>query len=150
MLEELAKEDSKWRQYAYGLCKDHQLSGDLVNDMYLRLYNTKSNSFSKRYIFRTLRNLFLDHIKTNNKTVSLEDIAIIESDNNEVTSDRLDLLDMLDDTLGLFKKEVLLITHEMSLRKAEAETGVSHLKLHYHKQKGLDKLRQKYNGRAKG
>ncbi len=65
MIEQLALKDTLWRKIALKICKDKMLSDDLVNDMYLKLYDCKKeiNDF---YVIRTIRNLFLDYIKQNN------------------------------------------------------------------------------------
>ena len=80
MIELLALKDSLWRKIALKICKDKMLSDDLVNDMYLKLYDCKKeiNDF---YVIRTIRNLFLDYIKQNNN-VSIELFYNFEEKNN--------------------------------------------------------------------
>jgi DNA-directed RNA polymerase specialized sigma24 family protein len=44
VLEELSKKDEYWRQIAFKICKDKYLADDLVNEMYLKLYNNEKAS----------------------------------------------------------------------------------------------------------
>jgi len=61
ILKELSEHDSKWRQIAFVICRDRQLSDDLVNDAYLKLMNREE--CTEWYFRKTLRNLFKDYIK---------------------------------------------------------------------------------------
>jgi len=46
-----------------------------------------------------------------------------------------------------FDREILLLTHEFSLRKAQDEVGVYYGVLNYHKNKALKKLKIMYHGK---
>lgn len=67
----LSQKDDKWRVFAFKLTKDKMLSDDLVNDMYLKLHKVEKeiNDF---YVYATIRNLYFDFLRLDNKTVSLE------------------------------------------------------------------------------
>lgn len=144
MLEELAKRDSEWRKLALQICGCPTKADDLVQEMYLKLskYNKK---FNTAYVYYTMKHIYLQDIRKGSTEVSLEDWSIVNQKEPEgyTTQDRYDLIEMIDE-LHWFEREVLLITHEMSLRKAEDETGIYYGKLNYHKQKGLNKLKEKY------
>lgn len=141
MLEELAKQDKLWRKYAISICNDKHLADDLVNDMYLKLKDCKE--FNNSYVYRTIKSLFIDHVRKNKITFlqidELNNVAYQETK----TQDRRDCLDILRD-VDIYTKEILLTTHEMSLRDAENELGVAYYTLNYYKNKGLKKLRKKY------
>jgi len=62
MLEELAKKDAQWRKMAFQICKDKDLADELVQEMYLKLYNN-TNLIKDGYIYTVLRNLFYDYAK---------------------------------------------------------------------------------------
>jgi len=85
MIKQLALKDNFWRKTALIICKDKMLSDDLVNDMYLKLYDCQKeiNDF---YVIRTIRNLFLDHIKKNN-TVSIDSFYNLAENNNTFEAD---------------------------------------------------------------
>jgi len=63
ILEELAKKDAQWRKMAFQICKDKDLADELVQEMYLKLYNN-TNLIKDGYIYTVLRNLFYDYTKT--------------------------------------------------------------------------------------
>ena len=67
ILDQLSKQDSKWRQIAFQICKDKQLADDLVNDAYLRVINL--TECDERLFKKTLKNLFIDYIRKQNKLV---------------------------------------------------------------------------------
>ena len=70
-LEILSQKDAKWRNFAFRLTRDEMLSDDLVNDMYLKLYEV-DKEINDFYVFATIRNLYFDFLRLDNKTVSLE------------------------------------------------------------------------------
>jgi len=62
ILAELAKKDAQWRKMAFQICKDKDLADELVQEMYLKLYNN-TNLIKDGYIYTVLRNLFYDYAK---------------------------------------------------------------------------------------
>jgi DNA-directed RNA polymerase specialized sigma24 family protein len=62
MLKELAKKDAQWRKMAFQICKDKDLADELVQEMYLKLYQN-TNLIKEGYIYTVLRNLFYDYTK---------------------------------------------------------------------------------------
>jgi len=145
MLETLSQRDQEWREMAFKICNCRTLSDDLVNDMYLIVMNKER--FNEAYIYKTLKGLFLNHLKEKGKTISLENIYYLEAEETDTTQKRFELLEILKDVTW-FEREVLLQTHEKSLRKCEEDTGVHYGVFNYHKTKALKKLKDKY-GRAK-
>lgn len=141
MLDVLAKRDKEWREMAYRICNCHTLSDDLVNDMYLIV--ASKQRVNEAYIYRTLKGLYLDHLKIDNRNVSLNDFHYVKEDECDRTKNRYELLDILQD-VSFFEREVLLQTHEKSLRKCEEDTGVHYGVFNYHKTKALKKLQKKY------
>lgn len=140
MLEEISKFDSEWRKIALKICGDKMLADDLVNDMYLKMYDLKPQSFNKSYISYSLYHQFLNLLKENKSTVCLENYHL----NNYNEEDNTDLrlrLDSILDEIGLLDREILLHTHEKSLRDTSKELFMSHTKLHYKKKIALDKLK---------
>ncbi len=144
MLEELAKRDDEWRTLALQICGCPHRADDLVQDMYIKLskYNKEVNT---AYVYFAMKHIYLEDIRKGAHEVSLEDWSIVNQREPDgyTTQDRYDLIEMINE-LGWFEREILLITHEMSLRKAEHETGITYGKLNYHKKKGLDKLKDKH------
>jgi DNA-directed RNA polymerase specialized sigma24 family protein len=83
MLEELAKKDAQWRKMAFQICKDKDLADELVQEMYLKLYQN-TNLIKEGYIYTVLRNLFYDYTKTQKdiivdfSNIEIEDTEYIE------------------------------------------------------------------------
>ena len=51
MVEQLSKKDAYWRKIAFNICKDKSTADDLVNDMYLKLYDCKKRNTPLRGVF---------------------------------------------------------------------------------------------------
>lgn len=150
MLEELSKQDKKWRIFALTICNDKHLADDLVNDMYIKLHDSKKKpeEINDWYIYRVIKTIFIDKLRKDNKIkfVSYENIEAIND--TELTERRKELNDKLNQ-LTLFDREILLNTAERSLREnIKYFDGVLSLRvLHYSKQKALQKLKELYNGK---
>jgi DNA-directed RNA polymerase specialized sigma24 family protein len=147
VLEELSKKDKIWRKMAFSICKCHTLADDLVHDMYLKLseYNKPVNDY---YVYYAIKHIYLSYIK-NNKEVPLNALYFTK-DNSDI--ELLELRKEIDQALNkmtLFEREILLHTHEKSLRECELETGVAYGVFNYHKNKLLPKLKKIYNGKTK-
>ena len=142
MIEQLSKKDETWRKIAFSICKDKQLADDLVQDMYLKVYNLNPIKANKSYISFIIYHLFIDHIRKQNKTISLENRYILEDISDDTTlEERKLMLDALNQ-LNLYDREILLHTHEDSLRNKVKELGISITKLFYGKHKALKKLKE--------
>lgn len=83
ILQELAKKDAQWRKMAFQICKDKDLADELVQEMYLKLYQN-TNLIKEGYIYTVLRNLFYDYTKSqkdiiiNFSNIEIEDTEYIE------------------------------------------------------------------------
>lgn len=83
ILAELAKKDAQWRKMAFQICKDKDLADELVQEMYLKLYNN-TNLIKEGYIYTVLRNLFYDYTKQQKdiiidfSNIEIEDTEYIE------------------------------------------------------------------------
>ena len=81
-LEKLAKNHKKWVSIAKSFGAG-ELSEDVVQDMYLKLYTTKSNKdISDAYIWLTLRSVYIDKVRIDNRMtkVNLEDVKGLVSE----------------------------------------------------------------------
>jgi len=83
ILQELAKKDAVWRKMAFQICKDKDLADELVQEMYLKLYQN-TNLIKEGYIYTVLRNLFYDFTKSQKdiivdfSNIEIEDTEYIE------------------------------------------------------------------------
>ena len=75
-LEKLAKNHKKWVAIAKSFGAG-ELSEDVVQDMYLKIYTNKNNKdISDAYIWLTLRSVYIDKVRIDNRMtkVNLEDV----------------------------------------------------------------------------
>ena len=125
ILEELSKKDKEWRKAAYVICKDKMLADDLVQEMYFKLMNrTKWNDY---FVFITLRNLFLDHLRKQ-KDIRLEELHYIEyrTEIFEPDDEEQKVLDAFD-KLDWVQKELLLErANGMSLRDIQKRYNINY------------------------
>lgn len=123
MLDELAKKDSQWRKAAFNICKDKMLADDIVQDMYI-YFSNKNKTVNDYYVVRKLMGLFIDYIRTNKKTISLEAMHYLE-DRNKPFEPNDEEYEILLRFYGLhWREQQLIIEHHVndkSLRKIEEE-----------------------------
>lgn len=139
MIEELSKRDSEWRKIALKICGNKFMADDLVNDMYLKLYNLDLKKANKAYVSYCIYHLWINKIKKEKINISIDDLKEIQIQSQDNTEVRLRIDNILNE-LGLLDREILLHTHEKSLRKTSKELSMCHVKLHYKKQVALDKF----------
>jgi DNA-directed RNA polymerase specialized sigma24 family protein len=140
MLKEISKLDDQWRKIALKICGDKSTADDVVNDMYLKIYDLKPKKWNKYYISYTMLHIFLNKKKKNKKTLYLEDVDIANKQcDDQQLKQRYRLLDILKE-LDFFDREILMHTHENSLRKKAKVLNISHVKLHYQKKLAMEKL----------
>ena len=123
MLKHLAKKDKYWREIALKICKDKMLADDLVNDMYLKLYEVKKQ-ISDFYVIITIRNLYYDYLREKKKTVSINNFYDVTQDdtNFELDDYQLELLDRL----NWVEKGYLEMSFDLSLRQIQKELNTNY------------------------
>lgn len=149
MLEELSKNDKNWRKMAFYICQCKSLADDLVNDMYIKLYekHTPDKQYNEYYVYRTIKSLFIDHVRKT-KTISLDSFLNLDliSDLNDVLKERESIANALD-KLNVVDREVLYLTSENSLRECERifnelpYGNADYQWFHYRRKKALKKLK---------
>ena len=134
MLEELSKNNSKWLKMAYNICGDYNYSKDVVQEMYLKIYeNSLKNPdkvFKDVYVWQVITNIIKDNYKTNNKykvvDVSiLDNLAVEEYKEYELDDTDLNLLERFD-SLRHLHKECIKHSYDKSLREIETMFGVNY------------------------
>ena len=123
MLKHLAKKDKYWREIALKICKDRMLADDLVNDMYLKLYEVKKQ-ISDFYVIITIRNLYYDYLRDKKKTVSINNFYDVTQDDTSFELDdyQLELLDRL----NWVEKGYLEMSFDLSLRQIQKELNTNY------------------------
>ena len=82
MLAELSKKDSKWRNFAFSICKDSLLADDLVQDMYI-YFSNKDKDVNDYYVCRKIYGLFIDYTRKQKGDISLDlFFNVVDNKNN--------------------------------------------------------------------
>ena len=138
MLEELAKKDSKWREIALKICKSKDLADEIVNRMYLRLYdrNPDKDKLTDYYVVATIRNLFIDHCKER-KHVSIESLYYLEDEQTDKTfnDEELSLIVKASKDLKWWQQQLLVESYDKSLRQIQKEFNINYQFVRRHTEK---------------
>jgi DNA-directed RNA polymerase specialized sigma24 family protein len=139
VLDELVKEDQKWRQIAYKICGCRFLADDLTQEMYLKVHKYQLKEKKTGYIVTILKYLFLD-IRDPKKKTKYDNFSYIDerstgiSDLVSYQNEGVDDADqkILDDFFSLpwFQQELILETEYKSLRQIQRETGINYSYVH--------------------
>jgi RNA polymerase sigma factor (sigma-70 family) len=152
MLEQLSKDDKKWREMALCICGSKSLADDLTNDMYIKLHDSgkiyEEQKSIVNLVFTVIKNLYIDYLRKDKKNQKLfantinEEIELAEckitAENRKTVNDALN-------ELSFFDREILLHTHERSLRKNEKLLDITVRVLHHSKKIALQKLLETNN-----
>ena len=147
MINELSKKDTKWRLYALKICGDKSLADDIVNDMYLKVYDKQLDitDLKDSYFYSMMYHLFIDYKREEVKYDKLKTTyklkKILDSITDENVLEKRHMITQALEELHLFDCEVLLHTHERSLRDNEDLLGVQFTKLHYWKKRAMEKIK---------
>lgn len=127
ILEELAKKDKYWRQVAFNISKDKNISDDLVQEMYLKIYKIslkKELEINDYYVVRILLNTYLDYLKVNKKTISIETISDLESRYFKFEAD--DKEKFILDNLTFLEKEILTLKQDVSYHEIQRKFNINY------------------------
>ena len=131
MLNELVKKDKYFRNIAFSMCGDWCLSKDLVQDMYVKIYDYKKDIKNlDNFAYRILRNLFID----STKSVRCIDIDFVTDYIEEETESSIDFEP--DDTelnilhkaskLSFVQRNLLVESYDKSYREIEKEFKINY------------------------
>jgi len=120
MLEELSKNDKMWREVAYRFTNNRDSADELVQEMYLRLLDSKVDikKINSNYIKITLYHLFKSSKKNLYKTISLDEYKeTVTKDNVFDYTDRdVQILSEIN-KLSEEEKRLLNLNYEFSVGK---------------------------------
>lgn len=123
MLEKLCKQDKTWREIAFNICKDSLLADDLVQEMYI-YFSNKDYEVNNYYVYKKLYGLFIDHIRKQSKTVSVDSLFYLQDETRvfEPTDEEQELLEAYEN-LDKTQKELIAehYINEKSLRQIQKE-----------------------------
>jgi DNA-directed RNA polymerase specialized sigma24 family protein len=124
ILNELAKQDKRWRSVAFNICKDKDLADDIVQEMYINLAHYKE--FNSRLVYKTMTNIFLLMLR-NKKLERLDDVhnlsinqeAFEPNDYEQNILDKFDALEWID-------QELIIESYDRSVRQIQEEYPLIH------------------------
>ena len=132
MLEQLAQRHNEWLKLAFNICKNKEYSKDLVQDMYIKIYNSgkEIEEINECYIYFIMRNQFLNEIKDEKRFVDF-DVAIL----NEIDEEYNFIADIKEQVtietlqkefnkLTWYEKQMIDLTQEFGQRGLSRETGI--------------------------
>jgi DNA-directed RNA polymerase specialized sigma24 family protein len=119
ILEELAKKDAQWRKMAFQICKDKDLADELVQEMYLKLYNN-TNLIKEGYIYTVLRNLFYDYTKQQKDIIV--DFSNIEIEDTEYV-EPIDYKELIKG-LTWYERTMFEVSTLVGQRELSRQTGI--------------------------
>lgn len=124
-LEHLSKKNNEWQRLALYFCRDKDIASEIVQKMYLRLYDydLTNEKLTKEYVSRVIFNIFKDYVKKESSTISLDSVLhLSENENGFSFSDKeLDLINRIDDN----DKNLLIENYDKSANKMSNEKNIS-------------------------
>ena len=121
ILKKLSKEDARWRNVAFKMCKDEILCDDLVQEMYITIAEKKPKTVNSGYIYKILLNKFINHVKEQ-KNISIEQFHYIECNARIFEPDDGEqmLIDKFSE-LSWRQQELILESYDKSLRQIQED-----------------------------
>tara|TARA_R110000850_G_scaffold50260_1_gene123530 strand:- start:8491 stop:8994 length:504 start_codon:yes stop_codon:yes gene_type:complete len=133
---------------AYKICKDNHLKHDLVQDMYIKIFEyikkeKIKGSLSSGYIYVIIRNAFYDMKNKKEIIIYTDDLRTLDNaeDEDQTLDDRKLMAEMLD-KIPYLQREVLIQHQEKSQRQLSRETGVCRDRLRMYKNQALAELKK--------
>ena len=123
-LKDLAKNDLKWREMAYNICKDKDLANEIVQEMYMKLLNY-DKIVSDGYIFVTLRSLFYDTFRKSKREILIDDFSrfIIQDEEPYIEEPQPDYKE-LTENLTWYEKTTFELSTLYGQRELSRQTGI--------------------------
>ena len=129
MLEHLSKKDELWRRKALSICKSKDLADEIVNRMYLRIYNYNIpiEKLTDQYVYSAIYNTYILYCKER-KHISIDKFYDISEDDTTMEFDDKDL-EMLtkSNELKWWQKQLLIESYDKSLRQIEKIFNINYM-----------------------
>lgn len=127
MIEQLAKDNAKWLRMAYDICKDRDLSKDLVQDMYIKLYDCQKE-INEWYVYVTIKSIFIDgKRKDKEDAVDFAEITIEQAEPELCSHIRLDenyiLVKTVFDGMTEPEKKIIKDSYTIGVRELMRKEG---------------------------
>ena len=126
-LTEISKKDKYWRVVALNICKDKSLADDLVQEMYLKVFEMKTKEINDFYIATIINNLFLDICRKKNIEVDISEIYNLSSNDNEYefNDEDLKIIDKAN-KLNWLKTKFLELNYDNSIREIANKYNINY------------------------
>lgn len=141
LLEDLSKLDTYWRKVALSICGCPVLADDLVQEMYFKMIDRNPKVWNKRYVWRTIYNLYMDELRRTKKMTDLEYVEITTEPND---SDCIEVL--MQKALGTLDEETtkaVMINMDDTVRGTARKMGYSAYKLWSKVKAAKEELRER-------
>ena len=157
MLDKLAQRHNEWLKLAFKICRNTENAKDLVQDMYIKVYNSgkEYEEINECYIYFIMRNQFLNEIEAEKKFVDV-DISILNDLNDEYNIENdikesitIDILKQEYKNLTWYEKQIIDLTNEFGQRGWSRQTGIHIQTIHNTNKKIKLKLWQKVEKKLK-
>ncbi len=151
---DLKEQYEKLLRYCYMLTKDVNLAEDIVQETYLRFWQShtyKDTNKELAYLYTIARNLCMDEFRKP-KLDDIEDYCELSGESEYEPEARIDSL-VIEEALEQIPKDlreliVLRFTNEMSVTDIAKIVGISRFAVHRRLKEGLMLLRRNIGGEA--
>lgn len=111
------------------MCGCSILADDVVQDMYIKISNNPPPNWNKRYIYRVINSVFIDHIRKQRGRISIDDIEISFDPSKDDTDDLVNKVQKGISYLDDESKIAILTNMDDTVRKTANKMGYSAYKL---------------------
>lgn len=151
ILDKLAEKHNDWIRMAFNICKCSDYSKDVVQDMYIKMYeqDQKIENFNPRdvYVWVTILNIIKEDNRTKQNQVTINECLNLATKDNiyEFDDDELMYLNRAKEFRYL-DRGLLCENYDKGLRQVEKDTGVPYWFIHRRLEKTRKLiLRDKYD-----
>lgn len=131
MLEKLAENNKKWLQIAYNLCRCKESANDIVQDMYIKMFEL-NKEVDDAYIYFVIRSIFIESKRKQKEyvhdSINIDKIRTLNeySSETEFNSElKKQCLDNAYKKLDKHEKVIIHFSSNMGLREFARESGIS-------------------------
>lgn len=129
ILNQVSKQDKKWREIATKITGNSFEADDLVQDMYLRLVHYNIERWNYSFIILLLYNLFKDGKKANKTENKIVD-DVTKPEEESFTDRDLLILKEVDKVLTKDEKSLLALNYDLSSGKIAKNLGECRIKVY--------------------
>ncbi len=119
---ELSKKDNYWRGIALKICRNKFMADDIVQEMYLKLFDNDKckNDF---YVIIVMRNIFLDTIKKDKRFLDLDNFDFKDTNTEfEIDDNEKELIE----GLKWYEKELIEMSYDKSFHEIQRELNINY------------------------